>query len=257
MDWSFRAYCRLREEVIPSWANNREMVLAKTSGLDQGTLAKLAAASKGVFTAMEWLKKKQSVTGGYSLGLTNSERDVYDIASGLVDADHWKRIYMTYNGGNLNAATDQMLTKVAEAGKPVVFFVPDPRKGKGITTGELDWYIEKADSDPKMLANTYFVFGLYDLIDQKAFDDQVPGASWGGRDKEADIPTRQWKTDNITASVLDDPGAHMMKGPGGNEPTPDAGFNAVHEIPGLIKKGRPLAGKAPGKGLSQGVSGHN
>jgi hypothetical protein len=235
---SFRKWLVLREEVIPRWQTDKMAVFAR-SGIKQEDIALLQKATAGVWTAMEWIKTKP-VQNGYSLGLTN---DDYDVAAGLTNAEHWKRAYQMYSQykGAYTSDTDNVLTKLGESGKPVVFFIPNPKKGQGNTNQELEWVLDKCRTNPELVKNYYIVIGLYDLIDQDHFKKQVGQASL------------YHNQSHVYSGVLAHPDQHLMSG---DEPNAPDKSTLDRHLTDLEKMGKTPWEMRPGVFYTKGTSGH-
>jgi len=130
------------------------------------TLQFLQSHAGRVLTAYEFVNEfalKNTVRGGYALGLSKDASEAYNTLINLLGLEHWDVSYYKLNvepDGNYTAV---YLTKMMEENKPIVFFVPILTKDGGVTKNEVLFFINKMKELGKV-ENLILVFGAYDIF---------------------------------------------------------------------------------------------
>ncbi len=154
----------------------------KASGLTQEDIELLRNHSAGVLSfydfAKMWVDSESVDKGdgkrGYSLGLSNDLR-LYPYASIAYDLYHWEEGYEMYDISVERGQEDpsEYLEAITATDKPIVFFVPrDIHSRIGSTRDEMLWFLRNANSGNAR--NSYFVFGLYSIIDKETYLTKIP-----------------------------------------------------------------------------------
>lgn len=229
MNFNFRQW--LNEEILQHHPFSK---LLRASGLEHGnTLSVIKQNSAGLVHIEDYLKQppgKRPGSGGVALGMTD-EAFLYDLMTYLSRVENWKEAYPRLTGGG-EAKTDEFMTKLTAQGKPIVFFVPSGvTHHHGVTSEEMNWYLQHPDK----MKNTYFVFGLYDMVNKDVWEKYLLPH------EPHDLP--------IMTGVLNNPQNHFVKGAAPNNPPPDSP-QVDKELQGLKSQGD-NAGNEP---LSQYLS---
>ncbi|HRZ86720.1 MAG TPA: hypothetical protein P5287_02795 [bacterium] len=148
--------------------------LIEKSGLTEAQIDILRRNSAGVMTLYEFLREyRTTVNGGYALGLTSfvSYRDFYDAVAAVCGLISWDDAHRALFGDRDLVRTNHFMQQIIVVKrKPVVFFVPHDIfvYPESATAQEIAWCLTERNRDS--LKNAYFVFGLYDAINDKDYN---------------------------------------------------------------------------------------
>jgi hypothetical protein len=223
MNFSFRGW--LNEEIL---RHNPFTKLLRASGLEHGdkiSLIKKNAA--GIVHIEDYLKTPPGSRpghGGVALGMTD-EAFLYDLTTYLSRVENWKEAYPRLTGDGV-ANTDEFMDKLTSQSKPIVFFVPSGvTHHHGVTSEEMAWYL----AHPEKMRTTYFVFGLYDMVDKGEWEKYLLPH------EPHDLP--------IMTGVLNNPQNHFVKGTSPHNPPP--GSRAAEDELWKLKGQGDAAGAEP------------
>lgn len=222
MNFYFRKW--LNEEILQ---HNQISKLLRDSGLEgKGALPVIKKNSAGIVHIEDYLKHppgKRPGSGGIALGMTD-EAFLYDLTTYLSRVENWKEAYPRLTGSG-EAQTDAFMQKLVNQNKPIVFFVPSGvTHHHGVTSEEMEWYL----AHPEQMHNTFFVFGLYDMVNKDVWEKYLLPH------EPHDLP--------IMTGVLNNPTNHFIKGSKPHNPPPDSP-EMNKELQGLKDKGDHAGGE--------------